>query len=156
MKSYRSSLTFVTVDLLFMINCHSLKNCFLDFSFLRIKNYRLNLKHQLTIKHTQEQLHGQSNSSCSLLLNSAMKLCSFEFMGAGGGPVLLLAILTVCLLDKGSRTSCTSCFALLCFHYWLDSKAIPAYGSLSFVQIYVTFVTFSSFGICFAIQAILS
>ena len=68
MKSYRSTSTFVTVDPLFYELLPFKKNwfyCFRDFSFFRMKNYRLNL---INKKHTQEKLHVRSNSSCSLLV----------------------------------------------------------------------------------------
>ena len=62
MKSYRSSSTFVMVDLLFMNYCPLFKIRFPDF-------------------------YWRNNG------------CRFEFVGAGGGPVLLLAILSVCLFN---------------------------------------------------------
>ena len=69
MKSYRSSLTFITVELLFNELLKFVKNGFPDFSVAALyENVRRN--------------NG----------------CRSEFVGAGGGPVLLLAILSVCLL----------------------------------------------------------
>ena len=71
MKSYRSTSTFVTVDPLFYELLPFKKNrfyCFRDFSFFRMKNYRLNL---INKKHTQEKLHVRSNSSCSLFKSAA-------------------------------------------------------------------------------------
>ena len=38
--------------------------------------------------------------------------CRFEFVGAGGGPVLLLAILTVCLLNFSLCLSRYFCYLL--------------------------------------------
>ena len=61
MKSYRSSSTFVTVDLLFHELLPFVQNSFSGFFLGRNNGLR------------------------------------FEFVGAGGGPVLLLAILSVCL-----------------------------------------------------------
>ena len=46
MKSYRSSLTFITVDLLFNELLPFVRNGFTDFSFFCMKICRLNLKHQ--------------------------------------------------------------------------------------------------------------
>ena len=71
MKSKRSRSNFVTVNLLFYGQLpYLLNNCFSDFLFIRIKNYRLSLKRQ-TIKDTQMQLHGRRNYSYSLLKRAA-------------------------------------------------------------------------------------
>ena len=83
-------------------------NCFPDFSFILINNYRLSLKHQTT-KHTQLQLHWRSNSNCSLKKCGEIMVADLNLWGlVGGGPVLLFAILSICLFimympPKGSR-----------------------------------------------------
>ena len=82
MKSYRSSLTFITVELLFIELLPFVKNGFPDFSFFCMKIYRLNLEHQTKNTSTpHEQLQTVAVLYENVRRNNG---CRSEFVGAGG------------------------------------------------------------------------
>ena len=87
-EEFQIKFHFVTVDLLLNDLLPFLKKKFCTLFFLL--HEELHIKFE-TSNNKSKALNGQSNSSCSLFKKKHRNNgCRFEFVGIGGGPVLLL------------------------------------------------------------------